>query len=142
MLGSTLVLRRQFDPSDCLRVVGEQDCDALVVVPVMLQRILRLPDAALAGADLSGLRVVASSGSALPGDLALAWMDRFGDHLYNVYGSTEVAIAAVAGPEDLREAPAPPGGRPGARSCGSSTRTARRPPREGWGGCSSATTCS
>ena len=46
--------------------------------------------------------MVASSGSALPGDLALEWMDRFGDNLYNIYGSTEVAYASIATPEDLR----------------------------------------
>ena len=45
---------------------------------------------------------MASSGSALPGTLALAWMDRFGDNLYNIYGSTEVAYATIATPEDLR----------------------------------------
>ncbi len=105
LLGSTIVLRRRFDPETCLRVVEEQDCDALVVVPVMLQRILRLPEHVLDAADLSQLRVVAASGSALPGDLASEWMDRFGDRLYNVYGSTEVAIATVAAPEDLRAAP-------------------------------------
>nr|WP_275693538.1 AMP-binding protein [Nocardioides sp. TF02-7] len=33
------------------------------------------------------------------------WMDRYGDHLYSVYGSTEVAWASIAGPADLREAP-------------------------------------
>jgi acyl-CoA synthetase (AMP-forming)/AMP-acid ligase II len=49
--------------------------------------------------------VVAASGSALPGDLGVDWMDRFGDHLYNVYGSTEVAYATVASPVDLRAAP-------------------------------------
>ena len=49
--------------------------------------------------------MVASSGSALPGDLAIDWMDRFGDNLYNIYGSTEVAYAAIATPEDLRAAP-------------------------------------
>jgi fatty-acyl-CoA synthase len=32
-------------------------------------------------------------------------MDRFGDNLYNLYGSTEVAWATIATPEDLREAP-------------------------------------
>jgi fatty-acyl-CoA synthase len=32
-------------------------------------------------------------------------MDQFGDNLYNLYGSTEVAYATIAGPEDLREAP-------------------------------------
>ena len=32
-------------------------------------------------------------------------MDRFGDNLYNLYGSTEVAWATIATPEDLRAAP-------------------------------------
>jgi fatty-acyl-CoA synthase len=45
------------------------------------------------------------SGSALPGPLAEKWMDHFGDNLYNLYGSTEVAWATIATPEDLRAAP-------------------------------------
>jgi acyl-CoA synthetase (AMP-forming)/AMP-acid ligase II len=32
-------------------------------------------------------------------------MDRFGDNLYNIYGSTEVAYASIATPEDLRADP-------------------------------------
>jgi fatty-acyl-CoA synthase len=32
-------------------------------------------------------------------------MDTFGDNLYNLYGSTEVAWATIATPRDLREAP-------------------------------------
>jgi fatty-acyl-CoA synthase len=75
------------------------------VIPVMLQRILALPKETLDSYDLSRVRVVATSGSSLPGDLANAWMDRFGDHLYNVYGSTEVAYASVASPADLRASP-------------------------------------
>ena len=50
-----------------------------------------------------------SSAAALPGDLALTWMDRFGDNLYSTYGSTEVAWASIADPEDLREAPSSAG---------------------------------
>jgi acyl-CoA synthetase (AMP-forming)/AMP-acid ligase II len=105
VLGTTLVLRRRFDPADCLRVCEEERCDSMAVIPVMLQRILALPSAVLDEADLARVRVVASSGSALPGDLATAWMDRFGDTLYNTYGSTEVAYATIATPEDLRAAP-------------------------------------
>jgi acyl-CoA synthetase (AMP-forming)/AMP-acid ligase II len=105
LLGSTVVLRRRFDPEECLRVLVDEECDSLVVIPVMLQRIMELPEEILDRYDLSGVKVVAASGSALPGDLALAWMDRFGDHLYNVYGSTEVAYATVANPVDLRDAP-------------------------------------
>jgi fatty-acyl-CoA synthase len=51
------------------------------------------------------LRIVAASGSALPGELARHWMDTFGDNLHNFYGSTEVAQASIATPQDLREAP-------------------------------------
>ena len=105
LLGSTIVLRRRFDPEDCLRVTQDERCDSLVVIPVMLQRMLALPDETLDRYDLSRVQVVASSGSALPGDLATEWMDRFGDHLYNIYGSTEVAYASIADPVDLRVAP-------------------------------------
>ena len=105
LLGSTVVLRRTFDPEQAMRVVRDEQCESLVVIPVMLQRILSLPTATLEELDETRLRVVAASGSALSGDLALTWMDRFGDNLYNVYGSTEVAYASVATPEDLRAAP-------------------------------------
>ena len=105
LLGSTVVLRRKFDPEACLRTLVEEDCDSLVVIPVMLQRIMQLPKQTLDSYDLSKVKVVAASGSALPGDLGTDWMDQFGDNLYNIYGSTEVAYATVASPADLREAP-------------------------------------
>ncbi|MFI5626742.1 AMP-binding protein [Nocardioides sp. NPDC051685] len=109
LLGTTMILRRRFDPEDALATLAETRADSFVVIPVMMQRILSLPEETLAAYDLEGiasrLKAVASSGSALPGDLALEWMDRFGDSLYNVYGSTEVSYASIADPVDLREAP-------------------------------------
>ena len=102
---STIVLRRRFDPEGTLRAVQEHRAQVLAVVPVMLQRILQLPEETLASYDLSSLRITSLSGSALPGELAIEWMDRFGDSIYNLYGSTEVAYATVATPEDLRAAP-------------------------------------
>ena len=109
LLGSTVVLRRKFDPEGCLKVTESEGCDSLVVIPVMMQRIMALPEQTLAAYDLSRVKVVAASGSALPGDLATSWMDHFGDTLYNIYGSTEVAYASIATPKDLREAPASAG---------------------------------
>jgi acyl-CoA synthetase (AMP-forming)/AMP-acid ligase II len=105
ILGSTYVLRRKFDPETCLADIARYRCDSLVVVPVMMQRILELPAEVRARYDTSSLEVVAASGSALPGDLATEWMDAFGDTLYNLYGSTEVAWASIATPEDMRAAP-------------------------------------
>jgi acyl-CoA synthetase (AMP-forming)/AMP-acid ligase II len=102
---STMVLRRRFDPEGTLRAARESRAEVLAAVPVMIQRILALPEETLSSYDLSSLRITALSGSALPGELALQWMDRFGDSVYNLYGSTEVAYATVATPEDLRAAP-------------------------------------
>jgi fatty-acyl-CoA synthase len=119
LLGSTLVLTRGFDPRACLELVTRHRCDSLIAIPVMLQRVLAdVGSGATAQAtyDLSSLRVTAVSGSALTGALAGRWMDAFGDTLYNVYGSTEVAWVSIAGPADLRAAPGtagrpPPGTR-------------------------------
>jgi acyl-CoA synthetase (AMP-forming)/AMP-acid ligase II len=104
-LTSTYVLRRKFDPQETLRAVAQHRATALIVVPVMLQRILDLGPELLARYDTSALRVIAVSGSALPGELAIRAMDAFGDVLYNLYGSTEVAWATIATPRDLRAAP-------------------------------------
>ncbi len=109
LLGSTVVLRRRFDPADCLSTTEAEGCESLVVIPVMLQRMMALDESTLSAHDLSRVQVVAASGSALPGDLALDWMDHFGDNLYNIYGSTEVAWASIATPGDLREAPSSAG---------------------------------
>ena len=104
-LASTLVLRRRFDAEETLNAVAQHRASTLVVVPVMLQRILNLPAQTIARYDVSCLQVIAVSGSALPGELATRAMDVFGDVLYNLYGSTEVAWATIATPEDLRAAP-------------------------------------
>ncbi len=104
-LSSTYVLRRKFDPEATLELVAENKASALIVVPVMMQRILQLDDEVIEKYDLSSLKATCASGSALPGELATEWMDATGDNLYNLYGSTEVAWATIATPGDLRDAP-------------------------------------
>jgi fatty-acyl-CoA synthase len=104
-LASTVVLRRRFDPVQTLSAVDHDQATALIVVPVMLQRILELGASEIAAHDTTSLKVIASSGSALPGPLVQRVMDALGEKLYNLYGSTEVAWATIATPADLRAAP-------------------------------------
>ncbi len=104
-MGATLVLRRRFDPESTLQVIQHERVTVLAAVPVMLQRIMELPESTRARYDTSSLRVVVASGSAMPGGLATRLMDAFGDVMYNLYGSTEVAWATIASPADLRAAP-------------------------------------
>jgi acyl-CoA synthetase (AMP-forming)/AMP-acid ligase II len=102
---ATMVLRPKFDPEETLRLTAEHRARVLAVVPVMMSRMLALPEEVKRRYDLSGLEVTAASGSSLPGELATNWMDEFGDNLYNLYGSTEVSWASIATPEDMRAAP-------------------------------------
>src|SRR5699024_5212032 len=59
----------------------------------------------LAEYDTSTLRIIFAAGSALSPDLCRRTEEIFGPVLYNLYGSTEVAVATVATPEELRVAP-------------------------------------
>jgi fatty-acyl-CoA synthase len=105
-LGSTLVIRRHFDPDAALDSLQDNEASALVVVPVMLQRMLELGDDAIAARDLSHLKVIFVSGSALSTDLVKRSLKAFGPVVYNMYGSTEIAYATIATPRDLQEEPA------------------------------------
>ncbi|MBW8482122.1 AMP-binding protein [Actinomadura parmotrematis] len=104
-LRATVVLRERFDPAGTLAALRDHACTALIAVPVMLQRMLELAPETIGAFDHSALRITAVSGSALPGALATAYMDAFGDGLYNLYGSTEASWVTIATPADLRRRP-------------------------------------
>lgn len=104
-LGSTVVMHRKFDPEQALRDVERHRCTAMVLVPTMLQRIVALEPEVIARYDTSSLRIVFCAGSALQPDVGNRATELFGDVVYNLYGSTEIAVASVATPEDWRRAP-------------------------------------
>ena len=104
-LGSTLVVHRHFKPEATLASIEENEATALIVVPVMLQRMLELPEHEVAAHDTSHLKVIFVSGSALSVDLVKRSLKAFGPAIYNMYGSTEIAYATIATPKDLAEEP-------------------------------------
>ena len=105
-LACTVVTRRRFDPEATLEMVRSSGATGLGVVPVMIERIMELPTDVLDRYPLKGqLRFVTASGSRMRGDAVLAFMDRFGDTIYNSYNATEAGLISTAVPEDLRVAP-------------------------------------
>jgi fatty-acyl-CoA synthase len=106
MLGSTLVLRRRFKPATVLADLEKHGVTAMVVVPVMLSRILDQLEKTDPKPDLSKLRIVFVSGSQLGAELATRAMKDLGPVVYNLYGSTEIAFASIARPQDLQKNPA------------------------------------
>lgn len=104
-LGATFVLPEQFDPEGTLRAIEEHRATACSLVPVMIKRILNLDDEIKSRYDLSSLRVVMASGSAMSTEMRKAAMELFGDVLYDLYGSTEVGWVAIARPQDMLDHP-------------------------------------
>jgi fatty-acyl-CoA synthase len=104
-LGSTLVVRRRFDPEQTLDSLERHKATAMVVVPVMLQRILDVGEDKIKDHDLSNLRIIFVSGSALGVDVTKRALKAFGPVIYNLYGSTEISYATIATPDDLKAEP-------------------------------------
>ncbi len=100
-LGSTLVLRRKFKPPLVLEDIEKHKVTAMVVVPVMLSRILDTLEKMDKKPDLSSLKIIFVSGSQLGAELANRALKDIGPVVYNMYGSTEIAFATIARPEDL-----------------------------------------
>jgi fatty-acyl-CoA synthase len=104
-LGSTTITRRKYDPRKTLEMVEKYKCETLVLVPTMLQRMLELDDDEITKYDTSSLKIIFLAGSALAPEVGNHAMKLFGDVVYNLYGSTEVAVASVATPADWKKAP-------------------------------------
>jgi acyl-CoA synthetase (AMP-forming)/AMP-acid ligase II len=104
-LGGTALTLRRFDAEATLAQAAQHRADGFTAVPVMLARILDLPDDVRERNPLPSLRVVVSSGARLDPSLARRFSDAYGDVIYNGYGSSEVGIGSLATPADLREAP-------------------------------------
>ncbi|GLB86615.1 long-chain-fatty-acid--CoA ligase FadD2 [Mycobacterium kiyosense] len=105
-LGSTLILRRKFKPPLVLEDLAKYQATAMVVVPVMLSRLLDEIEKMDKKPDLSHLKIIFVSGSQLGAELATRALKDFGPVIYNMYGSTEIAFATIARPEDLEKNPA------------------------------------
>lgn len=104
-LGATMVARRRFDAEATLRAIDEHRVTTLIAVPVMLQRILELPDDVRDRYDSSSLNVVISAAAPLSSEVAAKVSEAFGDLVYDIYGTTETGFGAIATPADLRAAP-------------------------------------
>jgi acyl-CoA synthetase (AMP-forming)/AMP-acid ligase II len=104
-MACTVVLRRRFDPEATLALADQHRASGIAVVPVMLERIMELPADVLDRYRLSTVRFVTASGSRMRGEAVVAFMDRFGDKVYNSYNATEAGQISVASPADMRHAP-------------------------------------
>jgi acyl-CoA synthetase (AMP-forming)/AMP-acid ligase II len=104
-MACTVVTRRKFDPEATLDLIDRHQATGLAVVPVMFDRIMDLPAEVRNRYSGRSLRFAAASGSRMRPDVVTAFMNQFGDVIYNNYNATEAGMIATATPQDLRAAP-------------------------------------
>jgi fatty-acyl-CoA synthase len=104
-IGATIVMMDKFDPVEFLKLVDREKITTTALVPTMLRALLMLPAKEREKYDVSSMRIIICTGSALPENLKEESRAYFGEVLYDLYGSTEMGWVTVATPEAQREKP-------------------------------------
>jgi acyl-CoA synthetase (AMP-forming)/AMP-acid ligase II len=105
-LGAPIIVLRKFDPVRWIALVKEHRVTNSFSAPTQLKRIVSLPDAELAKADLSSMICLIANAAPVPYALKQEIIDKLGDgFLFEVYGSTELGVDTVLPPEDQLRKP-------------------------------------
>ncbi|MEJ0064076.1 MAG: AMP-binding protein [Caulobacteraceae bacterium] len=94
--GAHVVLMPRFDAEETLRLVDKHKATWLYVVPTMMSRIWKLPEAVKANYDVSSLRTVWHMAAPCPPWLKEAWIHWIGpDAIMELYAGTEAQSATI-----------------------------------------------
>jgi acyl-CoA synthetase (AMP-forming)/AMP-acid ligase II len=100
LLGKEIHLMQRFDAARSCWLVARHQIEAVTLVPLMLQRMLKAdPD------SLSSLRCIITGGALLSPGLARESLERLGPTLFNLYGTSEAGFCIMAGPDLLSRKP-------------------------------------
>jgi acyl-CoA synthetase (AMP-forming)/AMP-acid ligase II len=90
-IGATVVLMEKFDAAEVLRIIARHKVTFGQFVPTHFVRLLRLPDAVRAAADVSSLRLVIHAAAPCPIAVKRQMLDWWGPIINEYYASTEGA---------------------------------------------------
>lgn len=99
-VGSESYLTPTFDAQRACRLVVDNGVEAITLVPTILSRMLDTDAEAL-----RSLRCIVTGGAPLSAQLALRTIDKLGDRLFNLYGTSEGGVAIMSSSADLRRYP-------------------------------------
>ncbi|MQF88783.1 MAG: long-chain fatty acid--CoA ligase [SAR202 cluster bacterium] len=97
--GRTLVVMRQFEPEEWLRLAQENQANRAMLVPTMLKHLMEHPK--FADFDLSSLSVITYGAAPMPLEVIREAIGRFpGARFINAFGQTETASTITMLPPD------------------------------------------
>ncbi len=106
IMGHTVVVQHKFDPEDWLRLVDTYRCSSSFSAPTPIRMIVNLPYDVKRRYDTSSMRVMVANAAPWPFALKEAYVKDFPpESLWEVYGSTELGVNTVLGPDDQLRKP-------------------------------------
>ncbi|WP_309645440.1 acyl-CoA synthetase [Phenylobacterium sp.] len=88
-LGGKVILEARFDPEELLAMIEAERVTHLHMVPIMFNRLLKLPDDVRGRYDLSSLKFVVHAAAPCPAPIKRAMIEWWGPVINEYYGSTE-----------------------------------------------------
>lgn len=102
---SLIVIMPRFDAEGLLRLTERYRLTHLSLVPIMLIRMLKLPDEIRLRHDLRSLEIVTHGGSACPPDIKRRAIDWLGPIVVETYGATEVGLVTMVTSQEWLDRP-------------------------------------
>ncbi len=89
-IGANVVIMPRFDAEELLALIEREKITHLNMVPIMFNRLLRLPEAVKRKYDLSSLEYVTHAAAPCPPPVKRAMIEWWGPVIWEYYGSTEM----------------------------------------------------
>jgi len=100
--GRTIVIQRQFEPADWMRLVQEEKANRAMMVPTMLKMLLDHPD--FGKYDLSSLDVITYGAAPMPVEVIKRAIQKLpGTRFINAFGQTETASTITMLPPEAHD---------------------------------------
>ncbi|MEU0538725.1 AMP-binding protein [Nocardia sp. NPDC005978] len=104
-LGATVITRTRFDPEVALGDIERHRATVFVGVPVMIQRLMAVPEQRRREFRTDSLRLAVTGAAPIAPVTISRFLAAFGPILVNGYGSTEAGVVSIATADDLLFSP-------------------------------------
>ncbi|MBV9331331.1 MAG: AMP-binding protein [Alphaproteobacteria bacterium] len=99
-LGANVILESRFDAEGLLRLIEERRVTHIHMVPIMFNRLLKLPESVRNRYDVSSLKFVVHAAAPVAPPIKKAMIDWWGPVIHEYYGATETGIVVSCTSEE------------------------------------------
>ena len=102
-VGATHVFMPKFDGKKAFAAIERFRGNGFYMPPILLKRLLQVPEETMSKYDVSTVRAIMSGGAACPTSVKKGIMAKFGPVLHGLYGASKFGGVTITGPEHMLE---------------------------------------